>query len=253
MDPKINNLYLGTSGILLPVPNKEHYPPAFRERSMLCYYASMTNSIEVNSSFYKIPMAETIGKWAADVPGDFRFTFKIFRELTHHRGHGFDANMIKHFMDAVQAVGDKRACLLLQFPASVKIAQLPMLERLVAAFAEDIRAQGWDIALEFRHASLYSDQLNELLEYYGMGLVIHDKPGAPPMGDSHPEFSYLRLHGPGGNYRGSYTDDILYEHAGYVAEWLRSDKRVYVYFNNTMGSANANLERLRGFVIAQLD
>lgn len=197
-------------------------------------------------------MPATIAKWAADVPEDFRFTFKIFKGLTHNRGLVFEQDTIRHFMEAVQAVGDKRACLLMQFPASVKIAQLPMLQRLVSALAADGLARGWDIALEFRHASLYTEQLDKLLRHYGIGLVVHDKPGAPPMSDFHPNFSYLRLHGPGGNYRGSYADEILYEYAGYVAEWLRSDKRVYVYFNNTMGRANANLERLRDFVIKLL-
>lgn len=251
MVSKLSHLYLGTSGIILPVPNKLHYPPEFRESSRLCYYASLMNSIEINSSFYKIPGAKTVGRWAADVPKDFKFTFKVSRELTHNPGVGFDGGTLDRFMKAVVKVGEKRGCLLMQFPASVRSAQLPMLEKLIMALMGDDMAANWDVALEFRHGSLYSDKLYELLERYGVGMVIHDKPGAPPMVDMHSNFNYLRLHGPGGDYRGSYVDDILYEYAGYVAGWLSEGKRVYVYFNNTVGSASANLNTLRSFIAAQ--
>ncbi|HEY8955872.1 DUF72 domain-containing protein, partial [Chitinophaga sp.] len=44
----------GTSGLVLPVPNKQSFPPAFRDKSRLTYYASLFNSIEINSSFYKV-------------------------------------------------------------------------------------------------------------------------------------------------------------------------------------------------------
>lgn len=80
------NYYSGISGLILPVPNKEHYPAEFKEKSRLCYYASLFSSIEVNSSFYRIPQAKTIAKWADDVPADFKFTFKLWRGITHEKG-----------------------------------------------------------------------------------------------------------------------------------------------------------------------
>jgi uncharacterized protein YecE (DUF72 family) len=61
---------------------------------------------------------------------------------------------------------------------------------------------------------------------------------------------YLRFHGPGGNYRGSYSDDILSEYASYIMEWRAEGKTVFVYFNNTMGDAYNNLVTLNKFVSA---
>src|SRR5690349_976965 len=93
------NYFSGTSGLVLPVPNKLFFPDEFKEGSRLNYYASLFNSIEVNSSFYKIPLGRTVANWSADVPEDFRFTFKLFREITHRKPAGIDKGLIRRFVD----------------------------------------------------------------------------------------------------------------------------------------------------------
>lgn len=249
MKIKFNNYYSGTSGLLLPVPNKLFYPEAFKDKSRLCYYASLMNTIEINSSFYKIPLASTMKKWAADVPAEFRFTFKLFREITHHKDLAFDPEVISHFFNVINHIGEKKACLLVQFPPSVRISHFTQLSYLMSVLRDNDPEMHWKIALEFRHPSLYVDEVFELLERYHFGMVIHDKsPANSPIIDLGTNFIYLRFHGPNGNYRGSYTDDILYEYASYVTEWLEEDKIVFVYFNNTMGEAHNNLNTLRQIV-----
>src|ERR1700744_2308217 len=118
MDLAPTNYFAGTSGLGLPVPNKSHYPAEFTNKSRLCYYASLFNSIEVNSSFYKIPQAKTIRKWAADVPDGFRFTFKLWRGITHQKELLFDPADIGRFMEAIDAAGNHKGCLLVQLPPS---------------------------------------------------------------------------------------------------------------------------------------
>ncbi len=248
MPSLFENYYSGTSGLLLPVPNKQFYPEEFQAKSRLCYYASLMNSIEVNSSFYKIPLASTMVRWAADVPNNFRFTFKLFKGITHNRGLYFDENMVGNFMQVISYV-DKKACLLVQFPPSVRVEQLTQLQRLMAVLRENDPSMEWKIALEFRHASLYIDEVYELLEHYQMGMVIHDKtPSNSPLIETQPGFMFLRFHGPGGNYRGRYAEEVLQEYATYIADWLLDNKEVFVYFNNTMGDALANLNTLRQMV-----
>jgi len=249
MKKEVKGYYSGTSGLLLPVPNKLHYPEAFKDRSRLCYYGSLMNSIEINSSFYKIPLASTVKKWAGEVPADFLFSFKLFKGITHAPQLGFDPADIARFIEVIAHAGDKKGCLLVQFPPSIRIANLPQLSRLMAVLREHDPDQDWKIALEFRHPSLYVDEIMELLEEYGLGMVTHDKgAAASPLDDLDTGFRYLRFHGPNGNYRGSYPDDVLAEFAGYVAEWLLEGKEVFVYFNNTMGEAYANLQTLKCFV-----
>lgn len=64
----VASYYSGTSELLLPVPNKLFYPEEFKDKSRLCFYGSLMNSIEVNSSFYKLPATGKALKWANDVP-----------------------------------------------------------------------------------------------------------------------------------------------------------------------------------------
>lgn len=120
MDIAFENYYSVTSGLLLPVPNKLHYPKEFQEKSRLCYYASLMDSIEINSSFYKVPQVSTMKKWAADVPEEFRFTFKLFKEITHNKDLAFDPEVVSSFFSVISHVEEKKGCLLVQFPPERK-------------------------------------------------------------------------------------------------------------------------------------
>lgn len=234
---------------MLPVRNKLFYPEEFKDKSRLCFYSSIMNSIEVNSSFYKVPMASTVKKWAEDVPETFRFTFKLSKEITHNKELAFDPQAVSAFMEVISFVGDKRGCVLVQFPPSVRIGNLKQLELLMSVLRKSDPHYTWNIALEFRHVSLYSDVVYRLLEDYRMAMVIQDKPPAvTPMMESELPFVYLRFHGPGGSYRGSYEDELLYEYASYINDWISEGKTVYSYFNNTMGEAISNLFTLSDLV-----
>jgi uncharacterized protein YecE (DUF72 family) len=239
--------YVGTSGLVLPVPNKAAYPPEFQDKSRLCYYASLFNSIEINSSFYKIPQAATIRKWRESVPGHFRFTFKLWKGITHEKGLLFNPDDIARFMDAINEAGEKKGSLLIQFPPSIRAGQFPQLSRLLKAVRE--ADDSWDIAVELRHPSLYQEQTDRLLTSLNMAMVIHDLPAsAAPPEPLDLDFIYLRFHGPNGGYRGSYDDDFLAEYAQNISQWLAEGKRVYTYFNNTMGAAVHNLATLNQLI-----
>lgn len=250
MENTSTKYYSGTSGLLLPVRNKLFYPEEFKDKSRLCFYSSLMNSIEINSSFYKIPMAATVAKWANDVPKNFQFTFKLFKEITHSKGLAFDPAAVKQFMDVISYTGDKKGCLLVQFPPSVRIGNIRQIGLLIQELRHYDAGKEWNIAIEFRHVSLYHYSIYRLLEDYEIGMVLQDKPpAATPLLQTDLPFVYLRFHGPGGSYRGSYDDGILYEYAGYIKEWMAEGKTVYTYFNNTMGDAIANLFTLNDFVL----
>lgn len=243
--------YTGTSGLLLPVPNKEHYPQEFKEKSRLCYYGSLFNTLEINSSFYKVPMSSTVAKWTSDVPANFKFTFKLFREITHNKELVFNWDAVKDFITRVDAAGDKKGCLLIQFPGSIRPVHVKQLEQLITSIVEADQQRQWKAAIEFRHQSWYTQDTYDLLDHYGIGLVLHDKLIAGgSLIESAANFVYVRFHGPGGNYRGSYSSDFLYEYASYIKEWLLEGKEVYSYFNNTMGNAIDNLKELRSYVLS---
>lgn len=243
-----SNFYLGTSGIALPGP-KADFPPAFRASSRLTYYASLFNTLEVNSCFYKIPLQKTFAKWAAEVPEGFNFTVKLWKGITHVKGLDFSPADVARFVAAINGVGEKKGCLLVQFPASVKI-DLQLKVESVLAHLQPARTEGWQLAIELRHNSWYVDSVCQMLQHYGAAFVVHDMPAsAPPF--SIAQFSncvYLRFHGPTGRYNGSYTDDALHKAAAAIHQWQREGKVVYVYFNNTLGDAFHNARKLEVFL-----
>jgi uncharacterized protein YecE (DUF72 family) len=241
--------FAGTSGVVVPQANKQLYPVEFQDKSRLHYYSSLFNSIEINSSFYKLPMARTVRNWAENVPEDFRFTFKLWRDITHVKELAFRNEDVDHFIQTISEVGHKKGCLLVQFPPSLTIRSSAMLYRLLAAIEAADAERGWRIALEFRNDSWYADEITALINDFQASVVLHDKlPAANSLTESETPFIYLRFHGYNGDYKGSYEDDFLSEYAQYIKEWMRNGKQVFVYFNNTRGEAVYNLISLMNFV-----
>ena len=242
-------VYCGTSNVVLPVPNKSYFPPEFRDTTRLHYYGSLFNSVEINSSFYKIPMGSTIEKWADDVPADFRFTFKLWREITHAKELTYTPADIQRFLQSVGRVGQKKGCLLIQFPASIKFSYFHQVRKLLADLQIAGLADGWKIAVEFRDRSWYRDTVYQLLENYAAAIVVHDMPASStPLMDMKLNFVYLRFHGENGDYKGAYSDDFLRKYARNIKEWTDEGKVVFAYFNNTMGEAVHNAGTLNELV-----
>lgn len=231
--------YSGLSGLQLLIP-KYRFPPPYENASRLTYYASIFNSIEINRSFYKVPLPATTAAWESSVPGDFRFTFKLWKDITHTSELNFKNEDVRLFMRSINSIQHKKGCLLIQFPPTLRIVFTHRLVELLSLIKE--HNSNWRIAVEFRNKSWYNESTFELLNLFNAALVIHDIPGsATPYASHTQDFMYLRFHGPTGNYRGSYTDDFLHEYAGYISEWRAEGKEIYLYFNNTMGDAYQNL------------
>lgn len=246
--PYTKHYYSGLSGLQLPIP-KYLFPPPFENVSRLTYYATFFNSIEINSSFYKIPKPVTVAKWADSVPEHFRFTFKLWKGITHSKGLNFNDADVIAFLDSINAVSEKKGCILIQFPPSIGSTYTIQLERILSCIKESNPTHNWKIAVEFRNKSWYNEDVYDLLNYYRTALVIQDIPkSATPLRDHKSDFVYLRFHGPAGNYRESYSADFLAEHANIIKEWLEDGKTVYVNFNNTMGDAFNNLKILNDLV-----
>jgi len=242
--------YGGTSGLQLPIPKRD-FPPELADKSRIYYCSTILNSLEVNSSFYKVPLASTVKKWADDVTGDFRFTFKLWRDITHNKGLEFKVEDVQKFLNTIQIPANRKGCLLVQFPPSLTVANKNQLEILLNVI-KDCDPVSWPIALEFRHKSWYQDDVYEMIEKHRATLVVHDMPAsASPLDSFNDELVYLRFHGPDGKYRGSYSDEFLAEYASYINDWLYEGKTVYTYFNNTMGNALQNLMTLKSYVQLQ--
>jgi len=243
--------YSGLSGLQLHIP-KYLFPPPYENASRLTFYSSLFNSIEINSSFYKIPKPETVARWSASVTENFRFTFKLWKEITHGKDFNFHVTDVTILLNSINSVQDKKGCLLIQFPPALGHENADQLDELLCC-VQDANRNAWNIAVEFRNKTWYCDHTYSMLNFYNAALVIHDIPkSTTPMIVHKTDFIYIRFHGPTGNYRDSYPEDFLYEYASYITEWIDEGKKVYVYFNNTAGDAFNNLKTLNGFLQSKM-
>lgn len=242
------NVYCGTSGLVIPI-TKKLFPEEFMDKSRLAYYASIFNSIEINSSFYKLPKITTVARWAQEVPENFRFTFKISKTITHNKGLVYDPADVDEFMSTIAHIGSKKGCLLIQFPPGLRADYFHKFEELLCRIRERDESNAWNIAVEFRHTSWFIAEVYEELKYYNASMVIQDIPAtATPAGIRTSDIVYYRFHGPEGRYRGSYSDHYLDAIAKQVSKMKENRKEIYIYFNNTMGDAFRNVNTLKSLL-----
>ena len=73
----------GTSGFSYKAWRGPFYPAKLPAKGMLAYYAEHLPIVEINNTFYRLPKAETLADWRAQVPDTFRFAVKATRRITH--------------------------------------------------------------------------------------------------------------------------------------------------------------------------
>jgi uncharacterized protein YecE (DUF72 family) len=243
--PSKSKLYIGTSNVVLPGPKKD-FPKEHRGRTRLGYYALLFHTVELNSTFYKLPRSTTIEKWCHEVPDHFKFTTKLWRQITHQKKLQYHDRDLIHFMDVMNSFGTKKGCLLVQFPATITFDLQAAVAALLSKVADLNHEPKWQIAVEFRHQSWYAQQETySMLKHARMTIVYQDMPKSQtPLTISTSNVVYIRFHGPTGTYRDSYAHAFLKDYAKRINQWRKQGKEVYAYFNNTMGAAFANAQTL---------
>jgi uncharacterized protein YecE (DUF72 family) len=194
-------------------------------------------------------MAKTFARWATEVPQGFQFTVKLWKGITHAKGLQYAPIDIDSFMQAASFLGDKKGCLLIQFPASITVEYADKLASILARVKAADPESSWRIAVELRHMNWYNPVIYSLLDTYNASLVLHDMPASKPaVTNKKAPFIFLRFHGEAGDYRGSYSPRFLHAKARQIKSWLSEGRDVYAYFNNTIGAAYDNARTLQQLV-----
>jgi uncharacterized protein YecE (DUF72 family) len=236
---------IGVSNGQMP-GNKSTFPPEYQLKSRLHYYSSLFNTIEVNSCFYKTPLRSTYEKWVNDVPDDFQFTLKLSRDISHVQDLRFDIACMDNFLKSATGIGNKKGCLLIQFPGKISLEHFSQVEHIFEELQQHDGSHEWRKAIEFRNDSWYVGETTELLNEYNAAMVLHDFAKAKiSTKTDKADYVFLRFHGPTGNYRDSYSNNVLDQKAEQILEFARSGNDVYVYFNNTAGGAFENARYLQ--------
>ena len=230
------------------------YPPGTRAGDMLELYAQRFGTVEVNSTYYRLPGAKTFQGMSRKVPRDFQFAVKLPGDMTHRGLLAQAGDFLRVTTPLVEA--GQLGPVLAQFPFAFKNGQeqRAYLTRLAQALP------GLRLVVEFRHESWQVDAVPRFLADQGLGLAAVDAPALPglPKGEAHAVagLGYLRFHGRNSekwfqHERAEERYDYRYS-APELADWTARIRHLqeatddlYIYFNNHFrGQAPANAGEL---------
>ncbi|MEW6744794.1 MAG: DUF72 domain-containing protein [Planctomycetota bacterium] len=246
---KRGRLSIGTSGWSYSHwANGIFYPRGLKQGEWLSFFSRHFDTVEVNSSFYRLPKPEIILHWAQVTGARFRFAVKLWRRITHDKQLAGCAAELQDFFAVVNGLGAKRAPLLVQLPPSMH-RDTDRLAQFLTEVRQAARPRRWRVAVEFRNPDWLGNDVFHVLSQHAAALVLADMPRCPVTEPNDAPFIYMRRHGPGGRYRGCYTKEHLTADATCIRQWLEEGRDVYVYFNNDIeGHALSNARLLRDIV-----
>jgi uncharacterized protein YecE (DUF72 family) len=162
---------VGTSGWQYRDWRPAFYPQGLPQRSWLEFYAERFATVESNNAFYRLPEGSVFEAWAQRTLPDFVMAVKVSRFLTHIKRLREPEEPVARFLDRARHLGAKLGPALLQLPPQLAV-DLGRLDAVLDEFSPGVR-----VAVEFRHASWYTEATRRLLERRGAALCLADRRG----------------------------------------------------------------------------
>jgi uncharacterized protein YecE (DUF72 family) len=220
------HLRIGTSGWHYKHWCGPFYAEKLSPAKMLEFYFQHFDTVEINNSFYKLPSADTFRCWRQSTPRGFCFAVKASRFITHMKKLKEPQNALENFLPRAEELKEKLGPILFQLPPQWTVNPERLEEFLTAL------PRRHQYAFEFREPSWHKDQIYEILRQHNAAFCIYElnRFQSPELVTAN--FVYIRLHGPGGPYQGSYSTGTLRAWARKIARWARTLTDIYVYFDN---------------------
>jgi uncharacterized protein YecE (DUF72 family) len=217
------------------------YPDGEPRRRWLELYAARFDTVEVNTTFYRLPSRDAVAGWVQQTPPQFEFAVKASRYLTHIKRLRELGDGIRRFYERIE-------------PLSQAGRLGPVLWQLPENFhRDDERLAAWLQALpdgrhtiEFRHQSWFVPEVMSALRAGRVALTIADHPKRPFQShEATADWRFVRFHYGSRGRDGNYSPAEIDTWARRIAAWRRTHE-VYAYFNNDWhGYAPANALALR--------
>jgi uncharacterized protein YecE (DUF72 family) len=237
----VGEVRIGCSGWNYPHWRERVYPKGLAQRRWLEHYASLFDTVEINTTFYRLPRKDAVAGWVEATPAEFVFAVKASRYLTHIRRLADLEQGVRRFYERLEPLlrSRKLGPVLWQLPATFRRND----ERLAAALG---RLPAGRHCFEFRHASWFAPDVYAILRRHQAALVIGDHPERSfQTHELTADWTFVRFHHGRRGRDGNYSDRELETWARRIAQWRRRVD-VYAYFNNDWdGFAVRNALRLR--------
>jgi uncharacterized protein YecE (DUF72 family) len=234
---------IGTSGFSYDDWKGFFYPAHLEKKAMLSFYAQQFDTVEVDSTYYRIPPASVFERMAQKVPNDFAFIVKANKEMTHAEAK--QPEVFEAFKKSVEPLlqADKLGCVLAQFPWAFRWSR----ENQAVLPGVRERLHPLPVVIEFRNASWANDEVLDFLRSEGLGFCCVDEPRLkglmPPLCAATSGIGYVRFHGrnkakwwkhekPHERYDYLYSPAELREWLPKVQSLAAQTQKIYVLFNN---------------------
>jgi uncharacterized protein YecE (DUF72 family) len=226
-------IYVGTAGFSYRDWLGNFYPQFCPPADFLRCYAMTFNSVELDSTFYRLPTRQNIEKWSATTPESFRFTAKFPRTVTHEGELKSRLEEAEKYLEVMGGMGAKLGPLLMQFPPSFHPGRRGDLCELLGLIPRGIR-----VAVELRCRDWLTDELFSLLERHGVSLCLAEFPGMPQLTVRTADFVYLRFVGDHQEIPDNFSyvrrdrKEELAHWTSVVEHFIGEKADIFAYFNN---------------------
>ena len=227
------NVRIGCSGWSYPDWAGVVYPPGLASGQRFSWYAEQFDTVELNTTFYRLPSATTVQRWAQTAPPGFLYAVKVGAFGTHRKKLNDPETWLPNHLDRAALLGQHLGPNLFQLPPRWRRND-ERLTGLLRALPGGVR---W--AIEFRDPSWLCAPVFDLLSAFGVALCLHDLLADHPLVVT-TDWTYVRFHGPRAlrtPYRGHYGPHRLAAWADWLSHQVASGNDIYCYFNNDFDGA----------------
>lgn len=238
------DLRIGCSGFNYWDWKGNFYPEDLPQNKWLNYYCSIFNTVELNVTFYRLPLIKTFEKWYKETPDDFVFSLKGSRFISHVKRLLEPEEPLKLFFERALHLKEKLRVVLWQFSPGFKID----IDRL-KHFLDLLKRYPVRNTLEFRNESWITGDIIDLCKAHSVSICMADWPEFIDDLPVTSDFVYIRRHGEGGSYATCYSEAQLKNDAKRIKGYMRDKKDIYIYFNNDYhGYAPKNARELKDMI-----
>ncbi|TGE19701.1 DUF72 domain-containing protein [Hymenobacter elongatus] len=206
-----------------------YFPAGIKDADYLHHYARQFNSIELNTTHYRIPDAPMVRKWREAVPEEFRFCPKLPQSISHTKELYNADELTTTFCRAISGLEQRLGVAFLQLPPTFGPEHLPRLERYLLDFPDYV-----PLAVELRHPAWFADaglrdSVFAMLEALGKTLVLTDVAGRRDVLHQRltTPVAFIRFNGHGLN-SSDYTRATAW--AERLAAWLQAGLHTVYFF-----------------------
>ena len=222
--------HIGTSGWSYKDWVDVFYPKKLKTADWLSYYAKTFDCTEINGSFYRLPVKQTVINWVNKVPEKFKFCPKMSRYLTHLKKLRDPEEPLERFFSIFEPMQKKMGPVLIQLPKMVRF-DFNITEHLYKLLREKYSC--YQFAIEVRHESWMTETSYSLMAKYDIAFVISHSGNHFPYAEVVTSKNiYFRFHGPGTLYNTKYHHATMKKYSRLFGKWLNEGHDLWIFFNN---------------------